>query len=84
MRSGDRLYAAELLNPGSPMTLKPRAGETHGYVSVRGPFEIVENPKVNQPNAAAPMDEDAICAYFEHDKLAEKYGDCLYYVVAGD
>lgn len=48
---------------------------TRGYVSERGPFKINENPKVNQPNPEAPMDESAIGDYFVHDKLAEKYGE---------
>lgn len=48
---------------------------TRGYVSNRGPFKVNANPKVVQPNPDAPMNEDAVCAYFEHDKLAEKYGE---------
>lgn len=50
---------------------------TRGYVSNRGGFQITENPKVNRPNpnAAGDVNEDAICAYFEHEALAEKFGE---------
>lgn len=48
---------------------------TRGYVSERGPFKINENPKVNQPKTDAPINEDGICAYFDHKALAEKYGE---------
>jgi quercetin dioxygenase-like cupin family protein len=48
---------------------------TRGYVSERGPLEINENPKVARPNPDAPISEDGICAYFQHDALAEKYGE---------
>jgi hypothetical protein len=48
---------------------------TRGYVSERGPFKINENPKVNRPNPDAPINEDDICAYFEHSALAEKFGE---------
>lgn len=48
---------------------------TRGYVSERGPLQINENPKVNRPNPDAPIDEDAICEYFEHSSLAEKCGE---------
>ena len=48
---------------------------TRGYVSQRGPFKINENPRVNQPNPDAPINEDGICKYFEHAALTEKYGE---------
>lgn len=48
---------------------------TRGYVSERGPFAINENPKVNQPNPDAPINEEGICKYFEHEALTEKYGE---------
>jgi hypothetical protein len=48
---------------------------TRGYVSERGPFKINENPKVNRPNPDAEINEDGICAYFEHTALTEKYGE---------
>lgn len=48
---------------------------TRGYVSERGPFQINENPEVNRPNPDAPIDDEAICEYFEHGALAEKCGE---------
>ncbi len=48
---------------------------TRGYVSERGPFQLNENPKLNQPAAEDAVTEEGTAAYFEHSALAKKHGE---------
>jgi hypothetical protein len=45
------------------------------YVSERGPFEVFDNTRINQPGPKRPVDVDQTAAYFEHSALAAKYGE---------
>ncbi len=48
---------------------------TRGYISVRGPFKINENPEIVTPIPSAKIRDEHAAASFDYSALAEKHGE---------